>query len=127
MVREAEAQRASDTAIKEKVELKNRADQVAYQVDKQLKELGDKLPANTKAELETKVQAVRDAVKADDYDAMQRTLQELEQAAMAMGQAAYSDAAGGAEGGYTNGASGGSTSSGRNDDEDIVEGEYRDA
>jgi molecular chaperone DnaK len=127
MVREAEAQRASDTAIKEKVELKNRADQVAYQVDKQLQELGDKLPANTKAELETKVQAVRDAVKADDYDAMQRTLQELEQAAMAMGQAAYSDAAGGAEGGYTNGTSGSSTSSGRNDDEDIVEGEYRDA
>ena len=127
MVREAEAQRASDTAIKEKVELKNRADQVSYQVDKQLTELGDKLPANTKAELENKVQAVRDAIKADDYDAMQRTLQELEQAAMAMGQAAYGDAMGGAEGGTSNGSTGAPGSTGGRNDEDIVEGEYRDA
>lgn len=127
MVREAEAQRASDTAIKEKVELKNRADQVAYQVDKQLKELGDKLPANTKAELENKVQAVRDAVKADDYDAMQRTLQDLEQAAMAMGQAAYGGATGGTDGGYTNGTNGATGNPGGRNDEDIVEGEYRDA
>jgi molecular chaperone DnaK len=125
MVREAEAQRATDTAVKEKVELKNRADQVAYQVDKQLQELGDKLPANTKAELENKVQAVREAIKADDYGGIKRTLQELEQAAMAMGQAAYSEQPGANGGAYTDGASGGTA--GGNPDEDIVEGEFRDA
>lgn len=120
MVRQAEEQRAADMEKKERVEIRNRADQIAYQVDKQLSELGDQIPVETKAELENKVQQVRNAVKANDDEQIRSSLEALEQAAIAMGQAVYD----------TNAADMGQTeqnTSQRDDDEEIVEGEFRQA
>src|SRR5690606_32671435 len=57
MVREAEAHRDEDMRAKERIELRNRADNMAYQIDKQLRDLGDKLPTDLKADLQNKVQA----------------------------------------------------------------------
>jgi molecular chaperone DnaK len=122
MVNEAESQREEDEQQRESVELRNRADQMAYQLDKQLQELGDKLPAETKADLESKIQALRDAVEAEDDDRIRNSLQELEQAAMQMGQAVYGQQ--GPDVGM--GPDGPSPSSPSNDD-DVVEGEFRQA
>jgi molecular chaperone DnaK len=123
MVQEAERQRESDMRQREQVELRNRADQMAYQLDKQLKDMGDQIPTETKANLENRIQEVRDALKAEDDDRIRRAVQELESAAMAMGQAAY-----GQQEQPMGGDGGGPTAEGgRDEDEDIVEGEFREA
>jgi len=128
MVTEAERQRDTDMRQKESVELRNRADQMAYQLDKQLKELGEQIPTETKANLENKIQDVRDALKAEDDNRIRTALSELEAAAMAMGQAAYSQAGGDGQGTGTDGQSyGGNGSGASRDDDDVVEGEFREA
>lgn len=120
MVRQAEEQRTVDMEKKECVEVRNRADQIAYQVDKQLSEFGDKIPAETKVELEYKLQQVRDATRADDYKQIRSSLEALEQAAMAIGQAVYEASAN--DMGQTD-----QNTSKKDDDEEIVEGEFRQA
>ncbi|RME09077.1 MAG: molecular chaperone DnaK, partial [Ardenticatenia bacterium] len=120
LVREAELHAEEDRRRKEYIELRNRADALAYQIDKQLRELGEQLPADVKADIENKVQAVRDALEADDEARLRTALSELEQAAMQMGQAAYQQAQAGAAP-----DSGASTAGGA--DDDVVEGEYREA
>ncbi|GAP61857.1 molecular chaperone DnaK [Ardenticatena maritima] len=120
LVREAELHAEEDRRRKEYIELRNRADALAYQIDKQLRELGEQLPADVKADIENKVQAVRDALEADDEARLRTALSELEQAAMQMGQAAYQQAQAGAAP-----DSGASTTGGA--DDDVVEGEYREA
>jgi molecular chaperone DnaK len=121
MVREAEAHRDEDMRAKERIELRNRADNMAYQIDKQLRDLGDKLPTDLKADLENKVQAVRDALKADDEAQIRNTLQALEQAATRIGEAMYQQQA-------TDGVSGADGAGRRSgEDEDVVEGEFREA
>jgi molecular chaperone DnaK len=121
MVNEADSQREEDEKQRESIELRNRADQMAYQLDKQLEELGDKLPDEIKTEIESKIQALRDAIEAEDDDRIRDSLQELEQAAMQMGQAVYGQE--GAEGMDPNQPG---ASSPMNDD-DVVEGEFREA
>jgi molecular chaperone DnaK len=130
MVKEAEQQRDSDQQLKERIETRNRADQMAYQLDKQLAEMGDKIPSETKADLENKIQEVRDAVKAEDDDRIKRAMEALEEAAMEMGQAAYAQQQGapGPDMGAGMGPQPGSPDgSGAGDDEDVVEGEFREA
>lgn len=126
MVKQAEQQREEDERQRESIELRNKADNMAYQMDKQLEELGDKIPAETKADLEEKIQGLRDAVEAEDDDRIRSTLEELEQAAMAMGQAAYGQA-----GGVDPQAAGygpdNQSASRQDDDDDVVEAEYREA
>jgi molecular chaperone DnaK len=125
MVNEAESQRDEDEKQRESVELRNRADQMAYQLDKQLQELGDKLPDETKADLESKIQALRDAVEAEDDDRIRNSLQELEQAAMQMGQTIYGQQ--GADVGMGSDGPTPSASARSADDDDVVEGEFRQA
>jgi molecular chaperone DnaK len=127
MVQEAERQRDSDQRVKESVELRNRADQTAYQLDKQLKDLSDQIPTETKADLENKVQALRDAIKAEDDNQIRRALEELEQAAMQMGQAVYGGQPGGDGQPGAAGPNGNGTQGGGRDEDDVVEGEFREA
>ncbi len=122
LVREAELHAEEDRRRKEYIELRNRADALAYQIDKQLRELGEQLPADIKADIENKVQAVRDALEADDEARLRTALSELEQAAMQMGQAAYQQAQAGAASATDSG-----TSATDGADDDVVEGEYREA
>ena len=127
MVKDAEQQREEDERQRESIELRNRADNMAYQLDNQLEELGDKIPEETKADLQTKIQALRDAVATEDDDQIRSALEELEQAAMAMGQAAYGQA-GGVDpqaAGYD--APGQQPKGKAAADDDVVEGEYREA
>jgi len=97
--RDAEAHAEEDKKRAEAVETKNKAENLVHQVEKQLGELGEKLPGEVKSGIETKIEAVKAALKADDLDTiksstseLEASLQELAQAA----QAAQSAAAGGA-------------------------------
>src|SRR5205823_543138 len=66
--------RSSDLAI----EIKNNADMLAYQCEKQLKELGDKISGDKKKQVEDGIAAVRDAINRNDTDAMKRTYDDLQ-------------------------------------------------
>jgi len=65
MVKEAEAHSADDKARREAIELRNQAESMAYQADRTLSDYGDKIPAELKAELESKIAAVRDILEND--------------------------------------------------------------
>ena len=89
MVNEAKAHAEEDKAIKDKVETKNRADSMVYQLEKQIKEFGDKVPSEVKSQLESKLEALKADIKSDNTEGMKAKMQELEQLAMKMGEAVY--------------------------------------
>jgi molecular chaperone DnaK len=132
--KEAEAHAEEDRKAKEAIEIRNNADNLAYQSEKQLKELGDKIDGAAKKELEEAISALREALKGNDveaiksrYDALQNKFQSVssklyEQAAAAAG-AAGTGAAGGAAGPGPE-ASSGAQESGSAKKEDVVDAEF---
>ena len=78
MQRDAETHAEEDKKAKEAIEIKNNADTLAYQSEKQLKELGDKVPEDKRKQIEDAIKAVRDAIEANDTDAMKRTYDDLQ-------------------------------------------------
>ena len=89
MVNEAKAHADDDKAAKDKIETKNRADSMVYQLEKQLKEFGDKVPAEVKSGLEEKIARLKDEIKADNTEGMKTRMKELEELAMKLGEAVY--------------------------------------
>jgi molecular chaperone DnaK len=91
---EAEAHAEEDRKRVEAVDVKNKAENLAFQLETHLEELGDKAPAELKADLQGKVLAVRDALKSDNLDTiksattdLEKTMTELYNAAQQMGGA----------------------------------------
>ncbi|WP_138501577.1 molecular chaperone DnaK [Nostoc sp. PA-18-2419] len=96
MVREAEQNASSDKERREKIERKNQADSLAYQAEKQLQELGDKVPAADKTKVEGLVKELREAIAKDDDEQIKKLTPELQQALFAVGSNIYQQAGGGA-------------------------------
>src|SRR4051794_11085476 len=78
MQKEAELHAEEDKKAKEAIEIKNNADNLAYQCEKQLKDLGDKISGDKKQQVEDAIKAVREAVEKNDVDAMKRTYDDLQ-------------------------------------------------
>jgi molecular chaperone DnaK len=78
MRQEAESHAEEDKKAKEAIEIKNNADTLAYQSEKQLKELGDKVPADKKKSVEDAIAAVREAINKNDTDAIKRAYDDLQ-------------------------------------------------
>ncbi len=78
MQKEAELHAEEDRKAKEAIEIKNNADTLAYQSEKQLKELGDRVPAEKKKAVEDAIAKVRDAINANDTEAMKRAYEDLQ-------------------------------------------------
>jgi molecular chaperone DnaK len=78
MQKEAEAHAAEDAKAKEGVEARNNADSLAYQCEKQLADLGDKVPGNLKKDVEDLVAKVREALKGSDTDAIKSSADALQ-------------------------------------------------
>jgi molecular chaperone DnaK len=78
MRREAETHADEDKKAKEAIEIKNNADTLAYQSEKQLKELGDKIPADKRKLVEDAIAAVREAINKNDTDAIKRAYDDLQ-------------------------------------------------
>jgi molecular chaperone DnaK len=107
MQRDAELHAEEDKKAKEAIEIKNNADTLAYQSEKQLKDLGEKVPEEKRKQIEEAIKAVREAIEKNDTDAMKRTYDDLQnkfqeisadlykQAAASAGPPPGSDAGGG--------------------------------
>ncbi len=89
MVREAEANAEADKARRETVEARNGTDAMIHQVEKNLKEHGDKVDAADKAEAEAAIAAARTALEGSDAEALKAATERLSQIAMKIGEAMY--------------------------------------
>ncbi len=134
MQKEAEAHADEDNKAKESIETRNSADNLAYQCEKQMKELGDKLPADKKTGIEEAIAAVRKALEGTDTDAIKsahETLQtkfqeisaELYQQAAAA-QQAQAGAAGGSPGEAGSGGQQASGGGATKPEGDVVDAEF---
>jgi molecular chaperone DnaK len=124
MVREAESNANIDKEIREKVDRKNQADSLCYQAEKQMEELGDKVPASDKEKLNGLVKELREAVAKEDDAEIQRLTPEVQQTLYAIGSSVYQQAGGvPPEGGDDGGsAPGGDSATGGADD--VIDAEF---
>ena len=101
-VREAEQYASEDKARREAVDARNNADQLVYQCEKTMEELGDKIDAADKTDLQAKLDALKEALKGDDMEAIKAKQEELTKAFYAVSEKVYKASApqdGGAAGG----------------------------
>ena len=125
MVKDAEANASADKEKREKIDLKNQAETLVYQAEKQMGELGDKVDADAKAKLEEKRLKLKEATEKDDYDAMKTLLEELQQELYTVGASVYQQAgaeaaASGADGDAAGNAGDGSSNAG----DDVIDAEF---
>ncbi|OLP16782.1 molecular chaperone DnaK [Leptolyngbya sp. 'hensonii'] len=120
MVKDAERNADADRQRREQVDTKNMADSLAYQAEKQLQDLGDRVPAGDRDRLEGVIKDLREAGQREDYAQMKSLSSTLQEALMQVGSAIYSQA----NGSTPNGASpqGGNTS-----DSDVIDADFVDA
>ncbi len=123
MVRDAEMNAAADRERREKIDLKNQADSLAYQAEKQIADLGDKVPPADKAKVEGLVKDLKEAVAQDDGDRMKSLTTELQQALYQVGSNIYQQSGGGAPGGGDD-APGGGTGSSSGGGDDVIDAEF---
>jgi molecular chaperone DnaK len=122
MVRDAESHAQDDKRRREEVEERNRADSEAYNAEKTLRDLGDKISASERGEVESKISDVRSALATDDLNRIKSAREALQQAFYKISEKIYSQAGAGA------GASGGSEGfgdAGPAGDDNTVEGEFK--
>ncbi|MEG3957351.1 molecular chaperone DnaK [Microcoleus sp. herbarium2] len=98
MVKEAESNASADKERREKIDRKNQADSLAYQIEKQLAELGDKVPADDKTKVEGLIKDLRDAINTEDDDRIKTLTTELQQAFYAVSSNLYQQAGGPTDG-----------------------------
>jgi molecular chaperone DnaK len=121
MVRDAEAHADEDRKKKEVVETKNHAENLVYSSRKSLKDLGDKVDAATRDAIDQSAKDLEEALKGDDVELIRRRMEELQEAAYKLSEAAYQQAS--AQG---DGAAGGAHQGGGEgpEDEVVQEAEY---
>ena len=88
-VKEAEQYAAEDAKIKEKVEIRNQADQLVYQAEKTLGEVGDKVPESEKAPVQAGLDKLKETLKGEDTDAIKAATEELTQLFYKMSEKLY--------------------------------------
>lgn len=89
MVQEARQNESADKKRREVIQVKNDADNLAYQIEKSLRDLGDKVPAAEKASIETKVNELKQAAQGDDVDKIKKLTEELQNTFHALSQQLY--------------------------------------
>jgi molecular chaperone DnaK len=126
-VKDAQQHEAEDKHRRELIEARNQGDSLAYQTEKTLRELGDKVPANERTNIEGKVKDLREALKSEDTARIKKLSEELQQAFYAISQQLYQQGqqAAAAPGGNGHGPAAGPQPG--ETDEGVVEGEFREA
>jgi molecular chaperone DnaK len=119
MVKEAEAHRNEDEKLKQQVEQKNQADNLAHSAEKMLKDLGDKVPEAEKSSIQQQINDLRAAIQANDPEKIKTLYEALQQSLYTLSSKAY-EQAGSAAGAETTGAA-----SGGGKDEEIIDAEFR--
>ncbi|MGD2028241.1 MAG: molecular chaperone DnaK, partial [Anaerolineales bacterium] len=137
MVQEAKTNKAEDEKRRELITAKNNADSLAYQTEKTLKELGDKVPSDDKTNIEAQIKSLREAAQGEDLNKIEQQTETLQNAFHALSQQLYAQegqqqqAAGAPGADFPNyggqGAPGGNGSSDEGDKDDegeVLEGEF---
>ena len=128
MVNEAVAHADEDRKRKDEVEARNQADALAYQAERTLRDLGDKVSAEDKGETERRIEAVRTALKGSDLPAIKTAAEALVEQLQKVSTAAYQAASTAAPGGDDDQSGGASPeSSSPQENEEVVEGEFKEA
>jgi molecular chaperone DnaK len=124
MKKDAEANAEEDRKRRELIDVRNTADNMIYTAEKALRDLGDKVPADIRSQVEDKVKSVREAMNGNDAQAIRQASEELTQVVQKIGEAAYKaqGAAGPTEGGAPPPPPPGDSSP---EGEDVVDGEFR--
>lgn len=123
MVKDAESHAEDDRRRREEAEVRNQADQLEYQIEKLLREQGDKVPADEKTRVEQALADLKAAKTGTDVEAIKRAVESLATASQTMSQKLYEAAsAAAAQGGP---ATDGATAGGRRDD-DVIDAEIVD-
>jgi molecular chaperone DnaK len=119
LVNEAKSHESEDRVQRDLAEARNNADNLVYVTEKSIRDLGDKVPANDRAQIEQIIEELRSERNGNDLNRIRSLTERLQQASHALTQQIYQQSAGG-----QNGADSASGGAGRSDD-DVVEGEYR--
>jgi molecular chaperone DnaK len=121
LVREAKSHEAEDKAQRDLAEARNTADNLIYVTEKSLKELGDKVPATDRGQIESVIEDLKAAINQNDLAQIRQKTEELQQASHALTQQMYQQ---GSNGNAEPGTAPGQEPNGGSED-DVVEGEYR--
>jgi molecular chaperone DnaK len=129
-VREAKRHEAEDHRRRELIEARNTADQLIYQTEKTLRELGDQVPSDDRATIERTAEELKQAKDGDDVARIRQLIEQLQQASYAIGQQMYAQQQAQQAGGpQPGGPQPGGPQPGRegpsNGDEDVVDAEFR--
>ncbi len=123
MVEEAKKHTEEDEKRREIAEARNMGDTIAYQAEKSLKELGDKVPEGDREKIEGKVKELQEALQGEDMDKIKKLTEDVQQASYALSQQLYAQEGEPSMGGETSTA----TDDGPEEEGDVVEGEFREA
>jgi molecular chaperone DnaK len=123
MVREAKRHASQDRQRKELIEARNKADQLIYQMEKSLRDLGDQVSASDRNRIESIMEDLKQAKDGDDKNRIESLIEQLQQASQAIGQAMYAQQQAAGQAGPTAGRNGGDEGAGAADEE-VVEGEF---
>ena len=122
-VREAEQFAAEDAKRKEEVDIRNQGDQMVYQTEKTLEEMGDKIPASEKAGVESALNHLKETLKGTDSQAIKAATEELTKAFYAVSEKLYAQQ-GGQPGPDMGGANFGGAQGGNDAGPDVVDADY---
>ena len=125
MVQQAREHEAEDRRQRELVEARNTADTLAYQTEKTLKDLGDKIPASERQNIQQKIEGLREAMKGNDVERIKRLSDDLQNALHALSQQLYAQQGAQATSARPNG-NGHHPGDGSPDGE-VIEGEFHEA
>ncbi len=131
MVKDAESHAAEDKKRREEIDMRNRLDSMTYEVEKNVKEWGDRLPAEAKSKIDAAVERARKALRGDDMNEIKAAQEELNRAYSEAGQTFYAQSQaqpGGTPGGEPSGTGAGQEGQGQpgqpQQKEDVVEADY---
>jgi molecular chaperone DnaK len=124
LVKDAEAHASDDQQRREEAEVKNRGDSLAYQTERMLREVGDKVPADEKAKVEQALTELKEAVNSGNTDRIKRATDALQQASYKMGEEMYKRTTAGAGAGAGGGQAGGGPHAGQSGD-DVIDAEFK--
>jgi molecular chaperone DnaK len=126
MVREAEENAAEDKKRRESAETRNSAEQLAYSIEKLIKDNEDKLPDDVKSEVQSDVDGLKSALAGEDDDAVKAAFDKLNASQQKLGEAIYASAQADAGAASSEGAQDGASEQSADSDEDVVDAEVVD-
>ena len=127
MVADAERNAEEDRKAKENAEVRNRADSLVYQTEKLMTDLGDKVPADQKATIDSAIAEVRSALSTEDLDRMRTATEALQQASYKLSELMYQQAADSQQQAQEPGpeAATGAHTEGGGEGEDVIDAEFK--